>query len=288
MKKSKIGNVKSHFLDSGAFSLWTKAAVYYKEHKCGRWDYYNTDEFWAYADAYVKFVKKYRAGIDLYANIDVIPNPELTWRNQQYLESKGLTPVPVVHQGTDLNWLHRYMKKHSIIALGGLAKSVHANNTIPWLDKCFDIICDTPDRMPKVKIHGFGISSIKLWLRYPWWSVDSTSIHKKSGFGWILVPYYKKNKFVFDIPPLHVSVSDKSPFAKEAGKHLTTLSSIEQKLILKWLDHIKVPLGDEKEKGVVNDGTMRKIALYHYYEHMANSLPAWPYPFKHSAQDSLL
>ena len=68
--------VKSHFLDSGAFSLFSIAQKYQKENNCDVWDFYNTKEFWKYINDYAKFIKKYKIAIDLYANLDAIPNPE--------------------------------------------------------------------------------------------------------------------------------------------------------------------------------------------------------------------
>ncbi len=273
-----------HFLDSGAFTLFTTAIQYQKNNKCGRWDYYHTDEFWEYMDGYAAFVKKYKKGIDYYANLDVIKNPELTWRNQKYLEEKhNLSPVPVVHFREDLKlkWLKQYIDLgYDMIGLGGVAKTITARGAIEWFDCCFDVICDTPDRLPKTKIHGFGISSIKWWLRFPWYSIDSTSIHKKSGFGWILVPYLKDGYFDFTKPGFHLSVSDESPLADFRGRHYKTLTPLEKENIMMWLDFIKVPLGNSKEIGITNDGNMRKIAIYRYYEHIAKALPKWPWPFK--------
>jgi hypothetical protein len=283
MKDKRLSIIKSHFLDSGAFTLWSKSIEYSKKNNCNRWSYYNTNEFWEYVNNYAFFIKKYKIAIDLYANVDVIGNPKLTWRNQRYLEKQHkLNPVPVIHYPTNVKWLKHYIKNgYKIIGLGGLAKSIHGKGTLPWLDECFGIICNTTNRLPKVRIHGFGISSIKLWLRYPWWSIDSTSIHKKSGYGWILVPFYRKGKFVFNLPPLHISTSEKSPLIKRKGGHLFTLTNKEIIIIKKWLQYIKIPWGSSSQKGVINDGTMRKLALYYYYENMTLSLPKWPWPFLH-------
>jgi len=176
--------------------------------------------------------------------------------------------------------LKRYLdKNYDVIGLGGLAKSVHSSGTVPWLNRCFDIICDAPNRLPKSKVHGFGISSVRLWLKYPWYSVDSTSIHKKAAYGWTLVPYKRKGMFVFDEPPLHVSFSDKSPLMKENGKHYTTFTNIEKEIMEEWLKKINIPLGGEGTPGVMNDGTMRKLALYSYYEQAAKAMPDYPWAF---------
>src|SRR5262245_48519493 len=123
----EFGHVRSHFFDSGSFTLWTKAREYAQgKPEKRKWDYYDKEDFWKYIDSYAAFVKRYKIAIDLYANVDVIPNPELSWRNLKYLEDKhGLTPVPVIHYGTDLEWLKRHMASgYDIIGLGGLVGSM--------------------------------------------------------------------------------------------------------------------------------------------------------------------
>ena len=283
-------HIKSHFLDSGAFSLRKDVEKFQKETGGTVAEYYASAEFWEYADGYAAFIKKYKLGIELYANIDVIGNPKLTWRNQKYLEKEhGLKPVPVVHFKTDVKWLKRYIDTgYKFIGLGGLANIMEAGDRSVWLDACFNIICDTPDRLPKIKAHGFGVSSIKLWLKYPWWSIDSTSIHKKAAYGWILVPFYRRGEFTLLKPPMHISVSEKSPLIENKGRHFSTLTKKEKGYIIKWLEHIKIPVGNNKQPGVINDGMMRSLALFRYYEKVANALPSYPWPFAHRRKGLLV
>lgn len=286
-KNKKIGIIESHFLDSGAFTLWTKAARYAEEQKCGRWDYYETSEFWEYMDSYAAFVKEYAVAIDLYANVDVIPNPQLTWRNQKYLENKHkLSPVPVVHYTTDTKWLKRYMKAgYKIIGLGGLVGSTMKKDCQNWLDECFNIVCDNPDRLPKVKLHGFGVTSYKFLIRYPWWSVDSAAWAKIASFGGICVPQKRKGKFVFNEAPYAMKISMESPQA-ETRNHFLRLNPERKEMVREWLAFIKIPVGsfDEKtnevqEVGAVTSHIYRRIANLIFYDMMVKALPEWPWPF---------
>jgi hypothetical protein len=286
-----IGNVVSHFLDSGAFTLWTKAADYTKEHKTDKWAYYDSPEFWTYCDDYAKFIKKYQIGIDLYANVDVIPNPELTWRNQCYFERKhGLRPVPVVHYKTDLKWLSHYINRgYKLIGLGGLVGSTAQDSCIDWIDRAFKLVCSSEDRLPKVKIHGFGVTSYTLMLRYPWWSVDSTSWCMVGAFGSILIPHKRKGRFVFSEPPyvMKVSVEKKARMVKS---HYKNKSPVEQRIIRDWLEFINIPLGkigtggEVEEIGVMTCTYTRRAANILFFEEMCKSLPKWPWPFKSSRQ----
>lgn len=287
-KKNQVGSVKSHFLDSGAFTLWTTAFKYYKENKCGRWDYYDTEEFWTYIDNYAAFLKKYKIAIDLYANIDAIENPEITYRNQKYLETEhGLSPVPVVHFGTSIDWLQKYMDEgYEIIGLGGLVGSTMKKACRDWIDSCFDLVCDTPDRLPKVKLHGFGVTSYRFLIRYPWWSVDSAAWDKIASFGGICVPHKRKGKFIFSEAPYIMKVSMESPDRKKKKAHILNKPLAERKIIQEWLDEINIPMGslddkgEIKEQGVITYHVYRRIANLYFYDRMVKSLPKYPWAFK--------
>lgn len=237
-------------------------------------------------DDYAAFIKKYQLGIDLYANVDVIPNPELTWRNQKYLEDKhNLSPVPVVHYTTDLKWLRKYLDQgYPLIALGGLVGSTDKPECREWLDRAFDIVCDTPDRMPLCKIHGFGVTTYALLLRYNWWSVDSTTWTMVGAFGSILVPHKRRGEFTFDVEPYVMGVSDESDKKETLGRHFQSLTKGEQRIMLDWLELIGVPLGSRDKKGEVTEVGVatctyaRRVANLHFFDRMCKALPAWPWP----------
>jgi hypothetical protein len=261
-----------HFLDSGAFSQMKDAERYREQHGGGWWAFYHTKDFRRYVEDYAEFIQKYKLAIDYYANLDVIYNPELTWQSQKYLEHKHhLSPVPVVHYGTSLRWLAKYIDAgYEYIGLGG--KPVNGTSSFhykQWLDQAFDIVASKSRLVPAVKIHGFGVSSIELWLQYPYYSVDSTSIYKKSGYGWILVPRKRRGAFVLTEPPIHVNMSE----VRESHRHYDNLGPLYKRAIREWLDSINVPLGSAKTKGVANDFSMRRIALFHYYRCAAQALP---------------
>ncbi len=294
------GCIQSHFLDSGSFSLWTRSREYAKENNCTIWDYYDTPEFWDYVDRYASFIKQYHYGIDFYSNVDAIPNPELTYRNQKHLEKVyGLTPIPVVHFPTDLKWLQRYIDEgYEYISLGGMVGSTSQENCRSWIDKAFDLVCDTPSRMPKVKIHGFGISVYSLMRRYPWYSVDSTTWTKSGAFGTVLFPHKRKGKFTFDDKPYALSVSQihTAAEAKREGRpslkakvrklnSVLLLSKLEREIITEWMDYIGIALGEIDDEGrVVKHGIItrhveRRAANVMFFFEMVKTLPEWPWPF---------
>lgn len=271
-----------HFLDSGAFTIRTEAARYAKQHGTAPYAYYDTEAFWDYMRSYVRFVQRYAAGIDLYANVDVIPNPELSWRNQCWLEKRGLKPVPVVHFGTDLKWLQKYLDRGDpVIGFGGLVGKTAVARA--WLDRAFALVCG-PDGLPRTQLHGFGIVNWWMLMRYPWASVDSAAWIKEAGrWGNVFVPHQRGGEFVFDEAPYKVmfGVSGLS-----AQVHYLELSRREKVVIEAWLEKIGTrvgefhPDGSMKTSGVLTNYLERGAANIDFFEHLTASLPDYPWAFQ--------
>lgn len=300
----------SLFLDSGAHSLYTREVID-KGHK-GGYQFFETDVFWKYVDDYAKFVKENKDIVDVYVNVDVIFNPELTWKVHKYLQKEhGLNPLPVVHYGTDLKWLKRYMDECEYIGLGGLGQEVTGPKYVPWADRVFDLLCDSPDRLPRWKIHGFAMTSLSLMLRYPWWSVDSTSWVMTSRMGSVYVPRFKGGQWIYDENSWKVTVSLRSPSQQEAGQHFNTFSPEVQKVIVTYFEEKGYKIGQSEfrtesksyklkvnerwngkadegereveltlEEGLSNSYKKRDELNIIYFLDLEKSIPAWPWPFK--------
>tara|TARA_R110000751_G_scaffold167061_1_gene272925 strand:- start:612 stop:1511 length:900 start_codon:yes stop_codon:yes gene_type:complete len=151
-KKDAVFNRhRNIFIDSGGFSAFTQGVKI------------NIDD-------YCDFIKKYKKQITYYAQLDVIGDEQGTERNQKYMESQGLNPLPVFHFKGDYKRLEALVKEYDYICLGGLVPLSRAKPIlIAHLDKCFSIIKDN------CKVHGFGMTGMDILKRYPWYSVDSTS-----------------------------------------------------------------------------------------------------------------
>lgn len=292
--RSMAVGCKTHYLDSGSFSLWGQADQYAKRHPNDPWGFYSTKEFYDYLHAYVRFVKKFKAGIDYHSNVDVIGNPELTYRNQKLLEKKGLTPVPVVHYKTDLKWLNKYIEEgYDYVALGGVVGSGSKPACRDWIDRAFDLVCDQPSRLPRVRVHGFGVTTYDLMRRWPWYSVDSARWTKAGAYGMILVPHMRGGRFVFDEMPYMVFVSSQSDSRGGLpGQTFAGLGKTEKKIVLAWLEEIRIPFGGYDADGnvlvhgVSTRHSERKAANLLFFERLRLSLPKYPWPFYGPAKGS--
>lgn len=280
------------FLDSGAFSLYNKQTL--PGTKKQKYQWFSTPEFRQYLDEYAAFIQKHKNGIDFYANVDVIYNPKLSWWSLKYLEEKhGLNPVPVIHQGTSLKWVHRYLDAgYTFLGLGGMAWRAEKLKCLDWLNSVFSILCNTPDRLPIVKTHGFAITSFSMLVRYPWYSVDSSTWQKAGSFGQIIVPKRDGGKFNYIRGPYRIAVSDISPHHKVKGQAITNISKAERQVIDQWIEFTGIPLGKTAadgtviEVGLANNPYARHAANKIYFLELEKHLPAWPWPWRLTSRPS--
>ena len=285
--KNKI----SLFLDSGAFSAWSKGINI------------NIPE-------YISFIKQHEKYIDVYAVLDDILDPEKTLKNQKIMEKAGLNPLPCFHFGEPVSYLEYYLNNYDYIALGGMVP-ISSKDLSVWLDELFrDFICDSKG-MPTCKIHGFGLTSLRLMFRYPWYSTDSTSWVMTSRMGGVMIPRYKSGKWIYDENSWKISVSSRSPDKVEAGKHIDTFPAQQRQHILNYFSEKGYILGESKfefvskthklkegerwagaakgnkreieiivESGLCNDYKARDEMNIIYYLDLEKSMPKWPWPFE--------
>ena len=280
------------FLDSGAFTLY---ANHLKGKRTSRYEFFDKEEFWKYVDEYALFVKSNIEYIEHYANVDVIHNPQKTWEVQKYLENKhGLNPVPVVHVGSDISWVQKYINTgYSYIGIGGAAKRNTKNAYMDWADHLFNFSCPPPYYTPIIKTHGFAITSFQHMIRYPWWSVDSTSWTKYAAFGWVCIPHKRGGEFLCDLEnlPYVISFSRDSSFR---NGHYYSVPTKAKEVLHSWLEKIDIPLGkmgtDQKiiEEGVLNHYGTRAAANILFFEFLQKSLPAYPGKFEKQIKKGLI
>lgn len=217
-------------LDSGAHSYFmkeTQRGQNTKQEKFGEkddtWAYADTQDFWDYADRYGQYLQENQGKFEVAVNLDVIRNPELSWRMQQYLEERYKVKIlPVYHQGSDPKWLKLYMDRYDYIGIGGLGQFVSRTQWVQYGDRTFGLLCDKAGR-PIWKTHGFALTSVDLMLRYPWYSCDSTSWLVGEKFGLVIVPREKQGLPDYGIPPIMVSMTTRPSSKKNSYPNISEL-----------------------------------------------------------------
>lgn len=234
-------------MDSGAFSAWRLGA--------------KID-----IDEYIAFIKRNMDIIEVYANLDVIGSPEGTLENQKYMEKHGLRPLPVFHHNEPEKFLHYYLDKYDYLALGGLAKAVRKGAIIRWLDYVWSTYLVDTKGKPKIRVHGFGQTSIDYIMRYPWYSIDSTSWLLPGVYGKIFVPYSTAGGYDFHRPPRIVQISDDAPGSSKSNSgHFNSMSAEGQAYIQTWVASVGVDFSEAKKNHIarasVNIEFFKAIAL---------------------------
>ena len=189
------------FLDSGAFSAFSKGV---------------TVDLGKYCD----YIHRNADIIEFPSVLDHIGSADGTWRNQEEMERRGTTPLPCFHYGEPVEVLQYYISKYPYITIGGMVPISTPQLKI-WLDRIWADYLTHDDGTPKVKVHGFGLTSLPLMFRYPWYSVDSSTWVQWAANGMILIPGRAGQ----------VDVSNKSSRRKQRGQHMDSVSPLETKAI---------------------------------------------------------
>lgn len=206
------------FLDSGAYSAFTKGVTITVEE-------------------YSSFIHKNREIIDFAANLDDLSSKdknvaaEATWRNQRLLEKavpKGMYVLPVYHVREDVKHLKRLLDNYEFIAIGGMVPE-----SIPDLKQILDelwgrYLTDAKGRA-RIRVHGFGLTTISLLRRYPWYSVDSTSWSAYSRMGYVNVVLPTGNTF-------QLTISEKRSARHDLDRHFDSMAPLLQAEITRLVE----------------------------------------------------
>lgn len=192
------------FLDSGAFSAFTKGV--------------EVD-----LPAYCDYILENEDIIEVASVLDGIGDPLQTWKNQQEMERRGTHPLPCFHYGEPPEYLEYYVQNYPYITIGGMVP-ISTPQLKFWLDDIWFKYLTNPDGTPKLKVHGFGLTTLSLMERYPWYSVDSSSWVQIAAAGNILMPGLGM-----------LAVSENSPARKKAGQHVDNLPDLQKQGILDYI-----------------------------------------------------
>lgn len=202
------------FLDSGAFTAFTKGVEIPVEQ-------------------YARYVKWSARAWTACSSLDAIGKGEAAAQKSydyfRRLRDLGANVQPVFHVREPDHWLQRYIDEDwDYIFIGGMVPE-----TTRWLmmrlDGLWDSILTNEDGTPKVKLHGFGLTDMKLMFRYPWYSVDSSS--------WLMTGIFGACMFRVGSGVRKVVFSEESPQARKMpGWHYTTLPHKARSEVDAWLE----------------------------------------------------
>lgn len=294
-------------VDSGAFSFYVKKIMKKTENP---YAFFETDAFWNYVDEYANFIKKHESEIETYVNVDVIFNPDLSWKTQKYLEEKhGLHPLPVFHAGEDIKYFKRYLDNYDYIGVSGTGKKLSASRWHMDIgDPLFSLVCPAPRYLPKVKLHGFSMTNPGLIADYPWYSFDSTSWVQYGKFGLVILPSFKNGKYDYSSSPIVVNVSTRLNKERDE-KHIDFMPPIKKGKVIKYFEEKGFSLGKSEfkkvgsayklkhdeywvdrskkdvveifvERGLCNDHNIRSNINLQYYLDLEEKTPPWPMPWQ--------
>lgn len=199
------------FLDSGAFSAFTKGVEV------------DLPKYCDYVKANLDIIETVD-GVLCASVLDGIGDPLKTWQNQMAMESLGVRPLPCFHYGEDEQYLDWYIANYDYITLGGMVP-ISTPQLIHWLDRLWERHLTDGAGRPKLKVHGFGLTSLPLMKRYPWFSVDSSTWVQHAANGMILIPGVGQ-----------VNISSNSSSRKIQGQHLNTYTPPQTEAIIKQIE----------------------------------------------------
>lgn len=219
-KQSYVDKIRADgtkvFLDSGAFSAFTKGVKVDLAAYC---DYIKRNE---------DIIEK-SDGVLLASVLDGIGDPLLTWQNQQYMEELGVRPLPCLHYSEDERYLEWYIANYEYITIGGMVP-IDKTVLVDWLDRIWDKYLTDGSGNPRLKVHGFGLTTFNLMQRYPWYSVDSSSWVQQAANGNVVLTDYRKGSVIY------LPVSDNSPTRRDEGRHLMSMTEVERQALWKHIE----------------------------------------------------
>lgn len=252
-KEAYVRKIKAEgakiFLDSGAFSAYTQGAKI------------DIGKYCDYCHKHQDFIL-FPSVLDVIDFKDKNASVKGTYWNQMEMERRfklagtkfdatGYGPLPVAHYGEPDEVVQFYADNYPYMALGGLVP-ISTPQMILWLDHIFERILCNPDGTPRVRVHGFGITSLPVMQRYPWFSVDSSTWVQWASNGLVLHP----------TRGVQVNISAKSSSRKVKGQHIDNLVGMQRDVLEKEF----TCLGVEPDR-------MRE----HYYTRWAWNTFAFPY-----------
>jgi len=179
--------------DSGAFTLHLRAMKQKAKGTFNQAEHERTLE--RHFQNYLQMLHKHSKKFELYANFDVIEDPERSAQYQSRMEKQGLRPMPVYHRGTDLRYLKYYLENYEYVGIGGFAY----HSSVSWKVKqemLKDLWRFIYNVNPNAKIHGFGLGRAR-YFAFPWCSIDTSRPFRQAVWTKLLLISYIPEEIKF-------------------------------------------------------------------------------------------
>jgi len=170
-----FSKAEKSILDSGAFAAFTTGRE-------------------VYLDQYASYIHEVQEGVDdfEYVALDSIGDGAKTFALLERMLEAGLSPIPVLQKeaanGTLQTLLDMGFKR---LCFGGLLGSLNKD----YLDEMWGIVAGRKDS-DEINIHGLGVTNMDSLKRYPWGTVDSSSVSMCYRFGFALTGF-DQNRLTF-------------------------------------------------------------------------------------------
>ncbi len=195
------------FLDSGAYSAYTQGSTI------------DINKFCSYCHRNADIIHQVSV-LDVIDFTDRQAAVRKSWENLKEMERQGVNTLPCYHFGETPDALQYYVKNYPYITIGGLV-GASTRQLQTWLDEVWDKYLTDDNGVPLTKVHGFGITSLPLMRRYPWYSVDSSTWVQWAANGMILLPWRG----------VQLNISSKSSSRKQNRQHLDTVRDVERETL---------------------------------------------------------
>jgi hypothetical protein len=241
------------FLDSGAFTAWTKK----KAITC---------------EQFAEFIHNSGNTWDVISSLDAIGDADQSYKNFHRLLKLGCNVRPVHHYGEPDEYLHRYLEEgHDYIFIGGMVGRPR-QQLEAWLHHVWPIMSDA-DGLPLAKFHGFGLTDMHLSTKFPWYSIDSSS--------WIMTGNFGAGMFWIDDNPVKVSfsVDARSKDAQNIrSTHVDNLPPMQRAVVDRCLAELGITREDAAHylyRNVINANFFSQLSSKGctHYRHQAMELP---------------
>lgn len=155
------------------------------------------------SDPYIDFCRKEGHRLDFYFTLDLQASSPFIYAMQKKMFKLGLKPVPVYHGDDSTDYLKRYVDMGSdLIGIGGVHMlRSNLKDKRRYLDTCFNLA-----EKWNFKIHGLAMTAVWQILKYPFYSIDSSSWTRTASVGCLMKFDLQRERVTI----LHVSDQDSS------------------------------------------------------------------------------